>query len=281
MSVAYVVLAHHKPEQLVRLLRRLQSPHATYVVHYDARSDDASYETVRDAFAGCAPVGFLDRQPCRWGGWSLVAVVLRALADLVRRDVPFEHAVFLSGQDYPLAPAGDIETFLAQRRGTSFMSREPLPWDAWGARGGLDRIENLHVERWHAIRGRTLRIRLPARRRLPDGLRPYGGSAHWCLARNAVEHVVRVVRDRPEVVRFFRRVWIPDEIFFQTILMSSDLAGTVVNETLHYTSWRSGSARPDVLTARDLPALLASGKLFARKFDADVDARVLDLLDAA
>ena len=38
--------------------------------------------------------------------------------------------------------------------------------------------------------------------------------------------------------------------------------------------------RPATLTVADLEAMLDSPDLFARKFDASVDGRVLDLLDA-
>jgi hypothetical protein len=61
--------------------------------------------------------------------------------------------------------------------------------------------------------------------------------------------------------------------------MNTLLAATVDNESLHYHDWSRGSAHPATLRAADLPKLRASGKLFARKFDASVDSEILDLLD--
>jgi hypothetical protein len=61
--------------------------------------------------------------------------------------------------------------------------------------------------------------------------------------------------------------------------MSSHLRETVENENLRYIDW-SREPAPAVLGRSDLDAMLASGKLFARKFDASVDPDVLDLLDA-
>lgn len=42
--------------------------------------------------------------------------------------------------------------------------------------------------------------------------------------------------------------------------------------------WTPGKPSPEWLTAADLPALLASDNLFARKFSTQVDASASDLL---
>jgi hypothetical protein len=73
-------------------------------------------------------------------------------------------------------------------------------------------------------------------------------------------------------------VLIPDELFFQTIVLHSPFADTVVNDNLRYIDWSRRPA-PAILHAQDFPSLIGSGKLFARKFDANVDARILDMLD--
>ena len=120
--------------------------------------------------------------------------------------------------------------------------------------------------------------RLPFRRAFPEGLRPFGGGAYWSLSRECIEYVSGFVAERPDVVAFFRRVDIPDEIFFHTILMNSPLRDTIVDDNLRYIDWERGR-RPAVLEARDIDALRASPKLYARKFDVHQDESVLDLID--
>jgi hypothetical protein len=71
---------------------------------------------------------------------------------------------------------------------------------------------------------------------------------------------------------------VPDELFFQTIIMNSQLRDTVENDDLRYLDW-SREPAPAVFTAADLPSLLESRQLFARKFDETVDFEVLDALD--
>ena len=154
-----------------------------------------------------------------------------------------------------------------------------LPSDEWrNEHGGLDRVRFYWFER---VSYKTRLLRLPlVRRTLPRGLRPYGGGAWPALSADAVREVARVLREEPDVVRFFRFAKIPDELFFQTVLMNSPLADTVVDESLHHLDWSAGSAHPATFGTADLPALAASGRLFARKFDTHVDAQVLDRIDA-
>ena len=151
----------------------------------------------------------------------------------------------------------------------------PLPFEPWGSRGGLERIED-----WHAITYGRRHLALPLRRKLPHGLAPFGGGAYWCFARPLVDYVQGFVAANPDYVRFFRHVLIPDEIFFQTLIMNSSLRETVVDDNLRYVDW-SREPAPAILEVSDLDRMLASGKLFARKFDETVDRDVLDRLDAA
>jgi hypothetical protein len=271
--VAYVVSAYKYPQQLGRLLRRLSTPNASFAVHVDRKTKPSVYRAMRAAAEDVPNVRFVSRHVSHWGGFGHVRATLKGLADVVERSVPFDYVVLLTGQDYPLRSAAAIECFLAKAGGSSFMNHWPLPYPPWGPRGGLDRLED-----WHLITYRRLHLALPLRRRLPGGLKPYGGGGYWCLARPVAEDVHDFVRRNPAYVRFFEHVWTPDELFLQTIVLNSPLRDTIVNDNLRYIDWTRTPA-PAVLRASDFPKLIESGKLFARKFDASVDEKILDLLD--
>lgn len=272
--IAYVLPVHREPDQVTRLIRRLATPSAHFVVHVDRRADPAVSAGIV-AGTGALPVVFVEPHRCYWGGFGMVLAALKGLRHLVAESVDFDYAVLLSGQDYPLRPAHEIEVFFGNAGGSSYMDAFPLPRpDGWGRRGGLNRVED-----WHLIRRRALHLRLPRARTLPADLRPYGGGAWWSLARPVVEYLDRFVRDNPGAITFFEHVLHPSEVFFQSVVMSSSLAGTVVPESLRYIRWEDEAANPVTLGAADLDAMLGSGMLFARKFDAAADSDVLDLLD--
>ncbi|MGH3134037.1 MAG: beta-1,6-N-acetylglucosaminyltransferase [Gaiellaceae bacterium] len=271
--IAYIVSAYHLPGQLERLLRRLAAPDVRFAVHVDRKTRRAVYEEMVERTRDLE-VAFLPRHVSHWGGFGHVRATLKGIDHLVRERVPFDYAVLLTGQDYPLRSPHAIAAVLGGASGRSFMNHWALPYPPWGDRGGLDRIQD-----WHLITYRRLHLAVPLRRRLPLGLTPYGGGAYWCLSRPVVDHVHGFVHANPGYVRFFEHVLIPDELFFQTIVMNSPLRDSVENDNLRYLDW-SREPGPAVLVRDDVPALVASHKLFARKFDERIDASPLDLLDA-
>ena len=129
---------------------------------------------------------------------------------------------------------------------------------------------------------RLARLRIAPRggQSLPDGLAPYGGSSYWTMSAEHARYVLDFVHGNPAYLRFFRRAGIPDEIFFQTILLNSPHAGEVVNDERRYVDWERAEI-PAIFDSRDLEMLLARPEPFARKFDASRDEEILDALDSA
>jgi Core-2/I-Branching enzyme len=108
---------------------------------------------------------------------------------------------------------------------------------------------------------------------------PYRGGLWLTASARAVDAVGRFVDRNPEFVRYYRRVWIPDESFFPTIL-GNDRSLRVFPDHLRYIEFPPGGGlHPRTLTTADLDAMLGSDRQFARKFDTRVDAAVLDVLD--
>lgn len=276
MAVAYLIRAHHRPEQLVRLVERLASPSASFFVHFDGRAPGSVYEAARAGLAGREDVHWVPRVDSYYSGFSLVRSVVGGLEQIERSGAP-AHTVLLSGQCYPLRPAARIESFLADRRGQSLVEHFHLPSERWADEdGGLDRIRYRYFER---IRYRTRLLRLPLlRRSFPVGLEPWGGSAWGVLSDDAVRAVLAFRAERPDAWSFFRNVKAADEIFLQTVLMNSELRNLVANESAHHIEWPGGS-HPRTFTRGDFDRLAASDRLFARKFDVARDEEILDLID--
>jgi hypothetical protein len=253
MTIAYIISAYKLPEQLIRLVRALRGPDRSFYVHVDRRSPDVVYDTVAAGLGGSADVELLARHDCRWGDFGHVRATLKGLDRLAASGRPYDYAVLLTGQDYPIKSRAAAEATLAAQPGRSFMNFRPLP------------VEGLEDGGY---------ARLPSRE-LPYGMTPYFGSGYWMLHRGAVEYVRAFLANHPAYVPYFERVRVPDEMFFQTILINSPLRGTVVNDDLRFIKWPG----PMVLTAAHLDEIRQTPDLFARKFDETVDGTVLDAID--
>jgi hypothetical protein len=271
VRTAYVISAYRRPEHLARLVHRLAGEDVRFFVHVDKKTREPTYRQMVEGVADLGTVSFLPRHACHWGGFGHVRASLKGIAAVAEGGFDPDHTILLSGQDYPIKSNRAIRDFLTERRSRSAFMHFPLPTPHWTG-GGVPRFRD-----WHLRFGR-LHVRLPLRRTLPLGLRPWGGSAYWIMSREALELVHCFVREHPEYVGFFEHVDIPDEIFFQTILLNSRLATQCDDVRLHYTEWGRLPA-PAILNSHDYPHLVESSCLFARKFDPQVDSRVLDLID--
>jgi hypothetical protein len=274
MKIGYIITAHTLPEHLVRLVRRLESDNARFFIHVDRSAANGVMTEVERELGARSDVRVVPRQRVHWASFSQLRAVLEGVDALLASSERLDYGVLLTGQDYPLRAPATIESTLAAAGGRSFIVYRPSTGRF------LERVTRWH---WHGeVLGRRVRlpnrfVPLKIRRRLPAGLVPYTGFGHWCLSRECLEYVA--TRD-PELTRFFRWSSSPDETYFQTLLMSSPLASTIVNDDLRYVDWSEGGASPKVLTTFDLERMIRSSALFARKFDPRVDAGVIDALDA-
>jgi hypothetical protein len=289
VPIAYLVLAHSQPEQVARLVRRISTDDDTVIVHVDRKTAPGPFQ---EAFARLPipPVLTRRRAPVHWGGWGIVQATLIGMRTALALPRPWSHLVLLSGADYPIRSAAEIDAFFAGAAGRSYLS-----WSAgdapgirdedrrgnatWQWSGDLTRLMtwcvSIRGRRWH-FPSEQVPYQLP--RRLPPGLRtPYQGSAWWNLTPEAVAYCVRFLRRRPDVRAYFRFVFAPDENIFHMVLLESPLRDTLVNEDLRYMHWAGNS--PPTLRLDDVPDMRASRKLYARKFDLANHPEPLNALD--
>lgn len=297
MRLAYILLAHKLPKQIVRLVKKLNSPTTTFLIHIDKKAPLDTYIEVAEALAPFENVHFLERYTRYYGDYNHLRVSLIGIRKLIELCIPFDYVILITGQDYPIKSNEQIETFLDASGQKSFMEFFLLPDKRWGDEdGGLARINywHLHWRGWELPLMKRVRSLLPLsdqswsvlakllpfQRRLPVGLKWFGGSAYWCLTRECAEYVHELTRKNQRLVKFFEHVGIPEEIFFQTLLLNSPLKEQVVNDSLRYILW-SDTRHPAVLGKEHFDLFMGTKNLFARKFDITVDETVLDMIDNA
>lgn len=269
MRVGYIILAHHKPRQLEWLVRSLRAESGGPIfIHVDRRAPDMFARTV-DILQGVPDVAVRSLHKVTWGGFGIVAAALEGVSQLLA-DPSVSHIQHLSGQDYPIKPVQTFEAMVQASPDTSFMECRALPRADWPPDGGLYRV------RYRYLKCGVRPIRLPLRRQLPPGITFYGGSAFWCLARAHAQFALA-----SELRDFFRHAFVSDELFFQTVLMNSPWRSAIEDRPMSFTSWSGNARSPKTLGLQDLEALTHAPHYFARKFDADIDNRILDQLDHA
>ena len=280
MKVAYLIMGHRDPDQIVRLMDALRGSSAFFVIHIDKRAPDSVFAPLKE-YAASHPEIFLTRRiRCYWGGFGIAQAMIECVQAAARSGRPFDYAILLSAQDYPIKTEAHIEEFLTRNKGSEFIESFPLAQpNRWTTHSGAFQAMN-RVRYWtFFIRSRT--YHLPIKRKFPFGWEPYGGSQWWGLSRECILYLDQFLRRNRGFVRYFKHVLIPDESLFQSILSNSTFADRIVNDDLRYIDWdRPNPKYPRTLELDDFDRLQASSKLFARKFDPDRSKELQARVDA-
>jgi hypothetical protein len=222
MTIGVVMLVHTAFDRAEQVIRHWVAGGCPVVIHVDSAVPADTFATFAARLADLDRVGFARRFRCEWGTWGLVAATQAAAEAMLDRHPDVSHVFLASGACLPLRPIRDLERYLDDRPGTDFIesaTTAEVPWIV----GGLsqERFTLSFPFAWRRQRRLfdgfvRLQRRLGIRRRVPDGIDPHMGSQWWCLTRRTLEAILQDPR-RPVFDRYFRRVWIPDESYFQTL----------------------------------------------------------------
>jgi hypothetical protein len=283
---AVLITAYKDFASLERLVRRLDRGFFKVYIHIDRRSaiGNAELEALRLLGAWVSK-----KHKVRWG----TVTHLQALNELLRRAVDaggIDYVHLVSGQDYPLV---DAAAFDARCDGRIFMNYSPVSaesdyikdryrlWNLFYFLQLGSRVSNRLYPLLDAP-SRWFQKRLGfRRRRLGPFDTLYKGIAWMSFPAAAAAELVR----DPVAAAFLRAIrttYLPEEIFFQTYFLNSDLRDLVVNDDLRYVDWgkRYGSI-PAFLDESDLQPILKSNSLFVRKVSSGISEGLLDQIDAA
>ena len=216
------MLVHTALGRAEQVVRHWSASGCPVVIHVDKSVPRKTYDGFVKALADVQDVRFSKRYRCEWGTFGIVAATQAASEEMLRNFPEVHHVYLASGSCLPLRPVQELIDYLAARPRTDFIesaTTADVPWTV----GGLDaeRFTLRFPFSWKKNRYLfdkyvALQRKVRFKRRVPNGLVPHMGSQWWCLTRQTLSAVLQDPA-RPEYDRYFRRVWIPDESYFQTL----------------------------------------------------------------
>lgn len=299
VTVCYLIQSHGEPGQVLRLVDTIKrsSPGSQVLVVHDARR--FALEPDRE-WHGVEAIN--RRERVERGEFSILSPLLAGLEDLLagRLRWDFDWLVYLSGQDYPVRPLADFEASLASTSHQGFLTFWDVdgpdnPWRPRQARtryyAQYRRLPDWTLGALKAARflgkASPLRFHLhygpfvgwqPRHTPFEDGVRCYGGSQWWTLARPAVEYLWQAIAADDPLVRWFRKTIAPCEALVPTVLANSGRFDLYPDSRRFVDFAGSRDGRPRTLNEYDLPRIAAGRFDFARKFE--LDPKLLDRIDS-
>ena len=303
MQKNYLILAHKNPLQLGRMIERLDDGASKFFIHLDAK-------TPIEPFAAClegAHIRFIEkRERCVWGDFSIVQATIRLMEAASNEQGLF---ILMSGQDYPIQSQGYINDFLQCNKEFDFIEIEPLE-EKWKPKMVKDKLEHYHIlhseERGHSncyapfahcsvfqklrtlthlLKGRlsqkNFRLLCSLPKRVAPFERQYAGSQFWAFSERTFYAVLNYIREHKAALEgYYKYTSSSDEIYFHSVLMNLVAKDSTIKlkDPITYVNY---FRKNNVFITEDFEKLSsAKGKLFARKFDTDIDIEILNKLDS-
>lgn len=283
---AYCIIAHNEPYLFETLVSLLDDARNDIYVMIDAKSDIRLFNGVKTTHSRLC---FLpNRVDIRWGDTSQMEAEL-ALFEYAYRQGEYLYYHLLSGADLPLKSQDEIHRLMDEElRGKEFIDVADDSFNS-GEAEYRTRYWHLFCRHFNAknilVRygARILRKLLVELQRLVGYRRDWDGmtirkGAQWCSISG--EFCAYLLERKEYMLRKFRHVPAVDEIFIQTMLWSSPfrkrkyVGEEGLSTNFRAIDWKRGN--PYVWRMEDLPGLLDSRMLFARKFSTEVDREIID-----
>ena len=303
MQKNYLILAHKNPLQLSRMIERLDDGASKFFIHLDAK-------TPIEPFAACLEGGHIrfiePRERCVWGDFSIVQATIHLMEAASKEQGVF---ILMSGQDYPIQSQGYINAFLERNKEFDFIEIEPLE-EKWKPKMVKDKLEHYHIlhseERGHSncyapfahcsvfqklrtlthlLKGRlsmkNFKLLCSLPKRVAPFERQYAGSQFWAFSERTFYAVLHYIREHKAALEgYYKYTSSPDEIYFHSVLMDLVAKDSTIKlkDPITYVNY---FRKNNVFITEDFDKITsAKGKLFARKFDTDIDIEILNKLDS-
>lgn len=272
MRIAHLILAHKTPAQLDRLIEAMSYPAFDLYIHLDKKVDIRQFRYLAEK----KNVFFIaNRAKVYWAGYGTIQATINGFKEILQKG-GYDYINVISAQDFPLKSPADICHYIANRRGTEFITCESIE-DEWI--NAAPRVLKYHLVNWSfpgKYRLENIINFVTGPRKFPIKDYKLVGRSNWfTITEDAARHIITFLGNKPEVARYFKFCWGGDEFIFASILYNSPFREKIHNN-LVYVDWTGQTqGHPRILLSSDLPVMLASGKLFARKVDMFVDNDVL------
>ncbi len=274
-----------------------------FVVHVDGKLGPLPADLPLLTYASMTPNVYVMREGrvnVSWGGFSVVQATLNAISYGFYLNLPFDRVINLSGATYPMATPRQIRSTLAQHPvNDQLMFIDPTA-----------NVPNPRV--WHYFVECDNQMHRIARFGIPRGVPLRTGSQWFVISRDFAHYLLTDEKFVGPYTAYAQHILIPDENFFATVLKSSPYCHHHYNTNyLHLTFdvWedekgaaadQSKCLQPDPRICGRSPLLVGIEEienlipsyfpplpgnsrnetfLFARKFDSQASAAVLDEVD--
>lgn len=295
---AYAIIANRDKECLKVLLELIDDSRNDIFLMIDKKTPEDFSDGLSCKKAQLTILPYSERIDIRWGDLSIVKAELKLFEYILNPKEKYSYIHLLSGQDLPIKSQDQIhEFFQKQRSGSNFIEISEGMEIEKNLKNKTDfyylftnhqrLIRNNFVSKaqlffFKCLRHAFLKIQKTIKyKRNWEDLKPVKGSQWVSISEDFAKFLIS---KKNYILKRFKGVLIPDEIYKQTMIVNSPFNATVNavsrgnSNGIRYIDWSNSNHKgsPKVLSLNDWENLKSSSCLFARKFSSDVDSEIIE-----
>lgn len=278
MRHAYLVIAHHQFEILMKTISILDDINNDFYIHIDKKSKDVPFEEILNT-AKFSKVYFTNRKNVYWGSYAQIECEIELLKDAVQKKYDYYHLI--SGVDMPIKSKEVIFEFFEKNKGKEFVHFEsPKIREVF-----LERVKRhyfMDFNNKNIIK--VLKVvpkfeKMIGYNRIKKSNTVFQYGWQWFSVTDDLAKYI--LKNEEWIKQNFTNTFCCDEIFLQTLVENSEFKNKLYlnkyNESvscLRLIDWQRGL--PYTWKKSDIKEILSSQCLFARKFDLNIDSEIIE-----
>ena len=275
---AILISCYTDKTNLIKLIKSFNDEMNVYV-HIDSTSKEISEGDLD--FLNFKNLSVIKRYNTAWGAYGH----LLAIIDLMKLAIANEKNNFIhiiSGQDYKIKTNHYFHRNFENNDNIYFSVTHPkdLPkeFEERYTKGMFSSYFSLKNEK--AVKINTLYQSLSNKGHIGEFEDVYKGVLWSSMPIKICKYVLNYIESNPQSLEDLKHCIIPEEFFFQTIIMNSKYKSNVIPTTLRYVDWtyRNGN-RPAILDETDFIKFKGSNFLFVRKVETGISDELIKLID--
>ena len=269
MKFAYLIMAHNNPRQLNMLLELLDYEDNEIYLHIDKKSTVLDCDTI----FGCikkASIHIYREYDVVWGDMSISECQMFLLSEAVK--TYHDYYTLMSGSDLPIKTHDEIVSYFERNKGTQFVCFDSVK------QGVKENIRYYYIGR--GIIRRTL---LKLQKIINFNRHLFAGHSWFSITHDLA---VDFCMNKKKMLSMVRWTRCSDECILQSFIRKvtknrykiySPKGEEGVGGNLHLIDWKrtDDKRHPHTWVESDFEEIIASDKLFARKFDENIDFEII------
>lgn len=276
---AFLIMAHNNFSILERLMLLLDTPYNDIFIHIDKKAKSIDINRLQ-SICTKAHVFITKRYNVTWGSSKQVRAELNLFQTACKYG-PYWYYHLCSGCDLPIKTATEIYKFFEKNRSNYLFYNEKLTkydYERLSTYRNIFKKDSILSFLNPYINLLQLKLKIDRTKMRPLTHYPILKRGwNWCdLTQEAVNAIIEAKHD---IIKFTRYTVCSDEMYKQIILLNRDIPIYKENDSdgVRFIDWSDGGGdHPKIFRINDYNRIMSSDKLFARKFDENIDSEIIN-----